>query len=89
MSSLLTDPVAIVARVQPLLVLWLMAISFFATLSAIAIISKGRSWYELACLFVLGYVLCSVLTVAGAHWLFDVVVLEWEVVVTPPAATAG
>jgi hypothetical protein len=89
MTSLLTDPIAVVARVQPLLVLWLLAISFFATLSGVAIVSKGRSWYELACLFLLGYVVCSVVTLAGAHLLFEVTVVSWEIIAAPPAASAG
>lgn len=63
---------------QPFLVGWVMSIAFFATLAVVAVISKGRRWYELACLFLLIFLVLSLGGLAGAHWVFDVRMIELE-----------
>lgn len=55
-----------------------MSIAFFLTLAVVAVISKGRQWYELACLFLLAFLLFCVLGVVGAHMLLDVQMIDFE-----------
>ena len=74
------DPVAIVTTLQPVLVLWLLAISFFVTLAVVAVISKGRQWYELACIFLLGFVLFFGVGLGIATWVLDIAAVQIEVI---------
>jgi hypothetical protein len=68
------EPYTIITTVQPLLLVWVLAISFFTTLAVVAIISKGRTWYELACFFLLIFVATSIFGLFGAHVIMGV---EW------------
>jgi hypothetical protein len=74
------QPLAVVTTLQPILVAWLAAISFFVTLAAVAILSKGRKWYELACLFFVVFVVLSSSGIAISNWVLEVTVLEVEVI---------
>jgi uncharacterized membrane protein len=68
------EPYTIITTVQPLLIVWVLAITFFTTLAVVAILSKGRTWYELACFFLLIFFATSVLGLYGAHLVMGV---EW------------
>ena len=74
------QPLAIVTTMQPVLVVWLSAISFFVTLALVAILSKGRRWYELACMFFVGFVVLSATGLAVSNWVLEVTVFEVEVI---------
>ncbi len=74
------EPVAIITTLQPVLVAWLTAISFFVTLAAVAMLSKGRKWYELACMFAVCFVLTASIGLGIGHWVLEVTLLEVEVV---------
>lgn len=65
---------------QPFLVGWVMSIAFFLTLSVVAVISKGRSWYELACLFLLAFVFFCAAGVVCVHLFSEVKMLDFEVI---------
>ncbi len=79
-SSWLTTPVALITEFQPVLVLWILAISFFVALAGVAVVSKGRPWGQIAGLFVVAYIVVSLLGVATATYLFDVQVVKFEVI---------
>jgi hypothetical protein len=74
MNSSNFEPYTIITTVQPLLLVWVLAIAFFTTLAVVAILSKGRSWYELACFFLLIFVATSIFGLFGAHLIMGV---EW------------
>lgn len=40
---------------------WSLAITFFFSISVVAVVSKGRKWYELVCLFFVTYLLSIVM----------------------------
>lgn len=72
MNSSSFEPLTIITTVQPLLVVWVLAISFFTTMAIVAVLSKGRSWYELACYFLLIFVFTGAMGLTGAHLLMGV-----------------
>ena len=74
------SPVAIITTLQPILVLWLMAISFFVTLAVVAIVSKGRKWYELTCIFLLSFLLSFGLGLTLSTWILDISVVQVEMI---------
>lgn len=74
------EPYTIITTVQPLLVIWVLAISFFVTLAAVAVISKGRSWYELACIFLLAFVVISLVGLFGTHLVLGIRLVDLEVI---------
>lgn len=74
------EPVAIITTMQPLLVVWLLAISFFVTLAVVAMLSRGRKWFELACMFLVCFVVLSAVGVGVSYWLLEVAVLQVEVI---------
>lgn len=74
------EPVAVITTLQPVLVVWLLAISFFVSLAVVAVFSKGRRWYELASLFFVVFLLVSALGVGVSGWMLDVTVFEIEVI---------
>jgi hypothetical protein len=41
--------------------IWALAITFFFSVSVVAVVSKGRHWYELVCLFFLVYMLSIIM----------------------------
>ncbi|QDG54598.1 hypothetical protein FIV42_28785 [Persicimonas caeni] len=80
MNSSSFEPYTIITTVQPLLMLWVLAISFFTTLAVVAVLSKGRSWYELACFFLLIFVATTVLGLTGAHFVMGVKWFDVQVI---------
>jgi hypothetical protein len=72
--------VAIITTMQPLLVVWLLAISFFVTLAVVAMLSRGRKWFELACMFLVCFVVLSAVGVGVSYWLLEVTVFQVEVI---------
>jgi hypothetical protein len=74
------EPLTIITTIQPVLVLWIVAIAFFVTLAIIAILSKGRRWYELACLFFLCFMVICAAGLFGTHLVLDIQLLELEVI---------
>lgn len=70
------EPVTIVTTVQFFLIGWVMSIAFFVAMALVAIVSKGRRWYEIAAMFLFGFGLLSVVGVAGAQWIFGVRMIE-------------
>jgi len=74
------QPVAIITEVAPRLALWVLGISFFVTLAIVALLSKGRRWYELACMFLVFFVVAAVLGVGICNWGLEIAVVQFEVV---------
>ena len=48
---------AFILTVERGVFLWALAITFFFSISVVAVVSKGRKWYELICLFLVVYLL--------------------------------
>ena len=81
-SSWLTTPVALITTFQPVLVLWVLAISFFVALAGVAVVSKGRSWSQIFGLFAVAYMVCSLIGMVSAGFIFNVQVVEFEAIST-------
>jgi hypothetical protein len=81
-SSWLTTPIALVTTFQPVLVIWILAISFFVALAGVAVVSKGRSWGQILALFAVAYFVCSIVGVVSATFIFDIHVVEFEAIST-------
>lgn len=47
---------ALILTVDRNMFFWVLAITFFFTLAVVAVVSKGRRWYELVALFMVVYV---------------------------------
>lgn len=77
-----TKPVALITTFQPYLMAWLLAISFFLTLTFVAVISKGRNWKELLAAFLLGYVVLILASIISTNFIADIQVVAFEVVST-------
>jgi hypothetical protein len=60
------SPLAFVVTVDRNLLGWVLVITFFFTLSIVAVFSRERKWYELFCLFFAVYTMAFGL----ASWVF-------------------
>ncbi len=56
------EPVAFILTVDRNIFFWVVAITFFFSVSVVAVISKDRKWYELISLFFVVYVCCVILS---------------------------
>lgn len=56
------NPVAFILTIDRHIFFWVMSITFFFSVSVVAVISKGRQWYELLALFFLVYIACVLLS---------------------------
>ncbi len=48
-------PMVFILTVDQHILVWVLAITFFFVLSMIAVLSRGRKWYELASIFLITY----------------------------------
>lgn len=74
------NPLTVITTLQPLLLGWLSAIAFFVTLAAVAVLSKGRKWYELVCLFFVIFVGLASTSFFVSNLVLDITVVEFEVI---------
>jgi hypothetical protein len=80
MTPDLSHPVVFITTVQPFLVLWVSGVCFFVTLAAVAILSRGRHWYELACLFLLFFLLTTTVGLWGTSKVMDLKLFDLEII---------
>ncbi len=73
-------PVAVVTTVQPYLLLWVVGITFFVTVTLVAVISRGRSWQQLVVIFFGAFTLLAVTSVISTRYVIDVHVVDIEVI---------
>ena len=73
-------PVAVVTTVQPYLLLWVIGITFFVTVTLVAIISKGRNWKELAVIFFTAFFVLTITSLISTRYAIDVHVVDFEVI---------
>ncbi len=74
------ETLTIITTFPPLLVAWVAAIAFFVTLALVAIISKGRRWYELGCIFVLVFLAISLTGLLSTQLLFGIHLFHFEMI---------
>ena len=48
---------AIILTVEKTVFFWVLAITFFFSVAIVAVVSKGRQWSELVCLFIVVYII--------------------------------
>lgn len=56
------DPMAFILTVDRQIFFWVLAITFFFSVSVVAVISRERAWYELVAIFCIVYVGCVLLS---------------------------
>jgi len=61
---------AIILTVEKTVFFWVLAITFFFSVAIVAVVSKGRQWYELVCLFIVVYIV----SILAAGFIFEHVV---------------
>lgn len=73
------EPYTFITTIQPVIVAWVGAISFFVSLAIVAIISRGRHWSELVCLFLLAFGALTVAGLAIVQGIFDIYLIELQI----------
>lgn len=76
-----TKPIALITTVQPYLLVWVLGITFFVTLTMVAIISRGRSWRQLITIFCVSFILLSLASIISTRFTADVQVIDVEIIV--------
>ncbi len=80
-------PVAFVTTVQPYLLTWVIAISFFLCLAVVALMSKGKDWKQVLLMFGGGYVVTAVIVTLVSSMLLDIAIMQVEVVSVEPRSS--
>ena len=75
-----TKPVAVVTTLQPYLLAWVVGITFFVTLTLVAMISRGRTFKELAAIFVGCFLLLLTATTLSTRWVVDIQIVDVEII---------
>jgi len=73
-------PIAFITTLQPYLLGWVLAISFFLTMAFVAIISKNRTWKEIALWFAGSWVVITVIVMLCTSMVLNIHVMDLEVV---------
>ncbi|MFU8806655.1 MAG: hypothetical protein ACNA8W_22795 [Bradymonadaceae bacterium] len=76
----LSQPVVFITTIQPFLLLWVVSVCFFITLAAVAMLSRGRRWFELGAMFVVIFGLTTVVGLAGTSAFLDITIFDVEVI---------
>ncbi len=77
-------PMAFITTIQPYLFGWVLAISFFITLAAVALLSRGKELKQIALLSVGCFVVVSVIVTLCTSMVLEIHVMEVEMVWVPP-----
>lgn len=74
----LMKPVAVVTTIQPYLLAWVVAITFFVSLTLVAVISRGRSLKQFVGIFVVCFFVLLTATTLSTRWVVDIHVVDVE-----------
>lgn len=74
---------ALILAVDDVIFFWVLSITFFFTLSVVAVFSRGKRWYELGALFLLVYVASLVIAQLIFPHITDVTFVHMESVTVP------
>ncbi len=80
MKSSLSEPIVLITHLQPFLILWVLTVCFFVSLALAAILSRGRRWYEVGCIFFLMFVISGILGIVVTSLIVDVKMIDIEVI---------
>ncbi len=75
-----SQPVAVITTVQPILLMWVLAIAFFVTMTLVALFSKNRTWKEILIMFIVGYFGVVLVTLVSSELVVGVDVLQVELI---------
>ena len=73
-------PVAVITTIQPYLMMWVLGITFFVALTLVAVVSRGRSWKQLVGIFLICFVLLSIVSLVSTRFTTIVQVFDIEIV---------
>lgn len=76
----LSKPVVFITTLQPFLLLWVASVCFFVTLAVVAMLSKGKLWYELGCMFALLFLVTTVIGLYGTSWVMGLKIFDLEII---------
>ena len=76
------QPVVFIWTVQPYLLVWLIAISFFVALTVVALLAKGKTWGQLILMLLSGWAVISLGSLLMTQLVFDLQVLSLEMIQT-------
>lgn len=79
-------PMAFITTVQPYLLAWVLAISFFITLAVAALLSRDKTWKQTAALAAGCFVVVAVIVGLCSSMVLDIHVMDVEMVWVPPRA---
>lgn len=77
-------PMAFITTVQPYLFAWALAISFFLTITVVALLSRDKSWKQIAALAIGGYFVMTVIVTLCTSVFLDLQVMQVEMVWVEP-----
>ena len=77
-------PIGFFTTVQPFLFLWVLAISFFITVSLVALLVKEKTWKEITALSVGLFFVVSIIATIVSTWVVGVDVINTEVIWVKP-----
>lgn len=80
MDLMQIESLVVITTIQPLLLLWLGAISFFISLAVTAMLSRGRRWFELVVIFALAFAVFVILGGVFFQWILGVQIFQLEAI---------
>lgn len=76
------ESVVLITTVQPELIGWVAAISFFMSVAFTAVISPNRQWFELVVIFGICFLVCLGLVGVFVQWIAGIPLIEVEAIDT-------
>ena len=76
------EALVLITTVQPALLAWVGAISFFVSLALTAMISPNRTWFELVVIFAICFVVNAAIIAVVVQWVVGVELIHVEAIGT-------
>lgn len=74
---------AFILTVEKNIFFWVLAITFFFSVAVVAVLSRGRQWYELICMFFVVYLLSLLMASAIFDQIVGIPFARLDTVVVP------
>ena len=74
------EALVVITTIQPFLLAWVAAISFFLTLAITAMLSVDRRWHELVVIFGLGFLVIFPSALWVTQWIVDIEIIQLETI---------
>ena len=74
------ESLVLITTIQPELIAWVAAISFFVSIAFTAIISPNRQWFELVVIFGLCFLVNLLMVGVIVQWIAGVELIQFEAI---------